>query len=88
MESFTLPRVTLKPFLTGFSLTLLRHDLESRPLPEPGLFGMAIPTSGRTIPVTRIVVKKTVGIVSDEALKKKKGSPEQSPNNSRPHWDC
>ena len=34
---------------------------------------MAIPTSGRTIPVTGIVVKKTLGIVSDEALKKKEG---------------
>ena len=40
---------------------------------------MAIPTSGRTIPVTRIFVKKTVGIVSDEALKKRRASRSSRP---------
>ena len=40
---------------------------------------MAIPTSGRTIPVTGIVVKTAVGIVSDEALKKKKKGSRSSP---------
>ena len=36
-----------------------------------GLFGMAIPTSGRTIPVTGIVEKqKNVGIVSHNGIVK------------------
>ena len=34
-----------------------KEKQESRPLRGLGLFGMAIPTSGRTIPVTGIVVK-------------------------------
>ena len=51
----------------------------NRPLPELGLLGMAIPNSGRTIPVTGIVVKRTVGIVSGEALTKKKASQSSRP---------
>ena len=59
---------------------LLSQDRDIfRPLPRLGLFGMTIPTSGRTIPVTGIVVKKPVGMVSDKALTKKK-----APRSSRP----
>ena len=45
---------------------------KGRPLPGLGLFGMAIPTSGRTIPVTGIVVKKIkiVGVVSHNGIVK------------------
>ena len=35
-----------------------------RPLPRLGLFGMTIPTSGRTIPVIGIVVKKMSGLLA------------------------